>query len=474
MRLANTLFVFLMFLTVGAFAENYTTDNVINEQWYNTTTTTTQTGGENSHTISSGPTPVYNSTTGEIIFSYGYYTVAQFIGINQVLGSLGTGVALSGYNYSFDYYNQDFNRGTLYFDAYLFGSNGSVLDMLYMQLSQTTNGYTNVSGTQTFASPYDISLLSSLNIYFSGRDDRFWAGYYGPKVKDVNVSLNYTYVYDPCVSDPLYSTSCPGYWEAFVQQLCASGVTFLCPSQNGVSVAENEDPLPTLTVSQPVQTVEQESTTGEVKIDAGGVELSTTGELSVPDGIPEEAKEKKETNVDIAGIVRRATDETQTMQIVNRSIEESQDDLLGMNFSLTGDILNDPLSEILFLRTLFGNLSANEENDSENSSSQQIANIDTNTSTVTIEQSQETNEETTVNQNAESNDAAGGVDIASIAVTPAGFNNYLTKNIVDARFYEEKEIYKGQEIIDNRRAQRLLSGASDRLHEEMVNDQYKR
>jgi hypothetical protein len=474
------IFVLLMLLTVGAFAEDYTTGNVIDEQWYGTTTTSTQTGGENSHTISSGPTPVYNSVTGEIIFSYSYTTVAQFIGINQVLGNLGSGIALSGYNYSFDYYNQDFNRGFLYFDAYLFGSNGSVLDILNMQLQKTQNGYTNVSGTQTFASPYDISLLSSLNIYFSGSDDRFWAGYYGPKVKDVNVSLNYTYVYDPCSSDPLYSTSCPGYWDAFVQQLCASGVTFLCQSQSGVSVAEIEDALPVQT-TQSVQTVEQESSSGEVKVDAGGIEVSASGELSVPDGIPEEAKEKKEVDKNlIASIVREAIDNTETMRIVNQSIDDSLDENSNPSFatsvSLFGDILNDPVSELIFLRlsfnsnTLSENVEIAEEITTQTNTNQ--TNLITETqSSVIVEQVQETKEEVTVNQNAEPNEASGGVDIASIAVTPAGFNAYLNKSITDSQFYASRDIYKEQRVIDNPSGRRLFGG-SDRLHQQMVDQQY--
>jgi hypothetical protein len=449
----------------------------IDNQWYGADTTTTQSGGEDSHTISSGPTPVYNSTTGEIIFSYGQYSVAQFIGINQVLGRLGMGVALSGYNYSFDYFNQDFNRGTLYFDAILFGNNGSVLESFFMQLSQTTDGYTNISGTQTFASPYDISLLNSLNIYFSGRDDRFWAGYYGPKVKDVNVSLNYTYVYDPCASDPLYSSSCPGYWEAFIQQLCASGVTFLCSSQSNVSITEIEDPVPTQTM-QITQATEQESSSGEVKIDAGGVELSASGEISVPDNIPEEVKEKKDTNIDISQIVRRATDETLVMQIVNQSISDSTDDMISSTSLLTGDILNHPLSEILFLRALFNTSQANddekEQQDLNPISNNQTTVLESSTANSGLDQSQEVKEELTVNKSAEPNDAAGSVDISTIAITPIGFNDYLNKNIIDVKFYEEKEIYKGQVVVDNRNVQRFLSGASDRLHQEMVNEQYKR
>jgi hypothetical protein len=42
------------------------------------------------------------------------------------------------------------------------------------------------------------------------------------------------------------------------------------------------------------------------------------------------------------------------------------------------------------------------------------------------------------------------------------------------QFYKSEEIYKDSETVDNRRALRLLSGASDRLHQEMVNEQYRR
>jgi hypothetical protein len=55
-----------------------------------------------------------------------------------------------------------------------------------------------------------------------------------------------------------------------------------------------------------------------------------------------------------------------------------------------------------------------------------------------------------------------------------GFNNYTTLTLSDAAFYEPKEVYKNQRVVDNARAQRLLQGASDRLHQEMVNSQYNK
>ena len=74
-----------------------------------------------------------------------------------------------------------------------------------------------------------------------------------------------------------------------------------------------------------------------------------------------------------------------------------------------------------------------------------------------------------VKSNVQDNDAAAGVSIASIARTPVGFNTYMIA-LTDASFYAPKEIYRNQKTIDNTRALRQL--ASDRLHQQMVDQQY--
>lgn len=78
----------------------------------------------------------------------------------------------------------------------------------------------------------------------------------------------------------------------------------------------------------------------------------------------------------------------------------------------------------------------------------------------------------TVNKSAQNNELAGGVDIASIAVAPQGFNVYASLVLRDAAFYAPKEIYRGQQNVDNARALRSL--ASDKLHQEMIDQQYRR
>ena len=75
-----------------------------------------------------------------------------------------------------------------------------------------------------------------------------------------------------------------------------------------------------------------------------------------------------------------------------------------------------------------------------------------------------------VNKNVQSNELAGGVDLTRMATQPAGYQSYSTA-MPDVAFYAPKEIYRNQVNVDNARLLRGLG--SDRLHQEMVNQQYK-
>jgi hypothetical protein len=101
------------------------------------------------------------------------------------------------------------------------------------------------------------------------------------------------------------------------------------------------------------------------------------------------------------------------------------------------------------------------------SSVTEIAEVRTNIETNQTEQQTET-----VKKNVQPNELAGGVDIASIATQPKGFDVYATTILKDGAFYAPKDIYGNQKTIDNARALRSLS--SDRLHQDMIDLQYRR
>lgn len=77
-----------------------------------------------------------------------------------------------------------------------------------------------------------------------------------------------------------------------------------------------------------------------------------------------------------------------------------------------------------------------------------------------------------VNRSAANNEAAGGVDIAQLARTPAGFSQYQIA-MPDGTGYQPKEIYRNQTVIDNQRVLRGMTGATDRVHQQMIEQQYR-
>jgi len=62
--------------------------------------------------------------------------------------------------------------------------------------------------------------------------------------------------------------------------------------------------------------------------------------------------------------------------------------------------------------------------------------------------------------------------ITAIGFNPA-FDSYNNLILRDAQFYKPFEVYKNQNTVDNRSALRQLSGASDKTHNEMIQQQYK-
>ncbi len=446
----------------------------------------------------SGSGALYDTASDTIKFSYGLDTLIQTIGLQQALG--GTGVQVHGYNYSFDYRlmpNNALHTDNLTASIWLTTSSGFHTEVTHLFLSgQVALGvndqWNDISGTRSFASPYVDP--QSITMRFEGRDGGFWAGYYGPEVRNISLSVNYAF--DPCASDSLYSSSCPGYLEAYMANLFA----LLGWSSTPEPEVDLIDYSLSTIVSQPVR--QEETTTGEVKVDAGGIEVSTTGELSVPDGIPEEVKEKKPVDMNlISRIVREATDETATMSIVNQSIQDSMSEDANPDFSMTNETLasidrqrnssieqsfienqeaaqsgitfssNNPIIESTISSEFSGGDLFETIEDRVVSSSTQTQSNNTDRVEMTNENMKEITE--TVKKNVSPNEAAGNVGIDSIAQEPIGFNDYLAKNLQDMQFYKSEEIYKGSQTVDNRRALRLLSGTNDRLHQEMVNEQYK-
>jgi hypothetical protein len=164
---------------------------------------------------SGGTTPAYNPSTGNIIFGYVENTVSQSVAVNTALAAAGTGIQLLGYKYSWDI-NNDLtngggNRGTLTGNVALTGPGNSVLEQYSYNYSQTNtgSGFQTFSGTQLFTNQYQLASVDKLTVSFTGKDQNWWAGYWGPRVHVNDVSL--LYKTDPCATNPAYSSTCAGF-----------------------------------------------------------------------------------------------------------------------------------------------------------------------------------------------------------------------------------------------------------------------
>lgn len=90
---------------------------------------------------------------------------------------------------------------------------------------------------------------------------------------------------------------------------------------------------------------------------------------------------------------------------------------------------------------------------------------------ITALQEQRIDNNETVKNKGDVSELAGGVDLTKLTALPSGYASYLSFTIKDSPFYDIKEVYKNQVNVDNARALRQMS--SDRLHQQLINLQYK-
>lgn len=187
-------------------SQDVSTGNILTNSWSGTVPGAA--GG-----YSGGSTAGFNSGTNTIVFGYTQQTALQSIAINSALQD--SGIQVTGYNYSWKINNNTANYfGSLTGNVTLKGAAGNTLESYsYDYNAQNTAGdseyFQLFSGTQNFSKNYLAGELSTISLSFSGKDSRWWAGYYGPRVRDPQLSLNYKV--DPCANNPAFGPQCAGF-----------------------------------------------------------------------------------------------------------------------------------------------------------------------------------------------------------------------------------------------------------------------
>ena len=185
----------------------------------------------------------------ELWFQHTQDTWELSIAINQALRS--AGIKIDGYHMQMEIFNK--NHNTIGGNCLVAKTNGKCLDVLELKVV----GYDaagNVISTET----YDYSGLDTHNINpnladpnwsqqnilawaptqlevanvqveIFGYDAGYWAGNYGPRIKNMVGSVIYSA--DICASNPLHDATCSGYGNALFTQACTSNPLFdpACP-----------------------------------------------------------------------------------------------------------------------------------------------------------------------------------------------------------------------------------------------------
>lgn len=207
------------------------TSNLLTNTWSGTVNYTGTGAG-----TSGGYTPGYNSSNNTIYFGYNQSTVAQTIAINNALQ--GSGVQVGGIKYGFSYFNSGEYSGTLSTTINVTSNTGVTLQTYSHNHGSTTN-WGQFNQVQTFTNPYTLANLGNVSMSITGKDNRFWAGYYGPQVKDPYLNLTYTAatITNPTFSDDSYVAvplqfGFPFYGRTFTNSWMHSNgvVSFLDPA----------------------------------------------------------------------------------------------------------------------------------------------------------------------------------------------------------------------------------------------------
>jgi len=209
--------IFCGWIVVAHGAEVSNTGNLVNNNWSNGYQVPELTcwGNEQGTTNCSPGGRPYVRPDGQINFSYTFTELYQARAIADVLPNSGTGLMATGFQFNWRSKNGNgWDDGRLdQLSAYVqvYNKGGQWIEAQTYNLNFIHN-WTDFSWSGNFTKERRGSDLGTILYGFSGKDNNYWVGPYGPEITNVSFSLRYQS--DPCVVNPLHSTECPGFLAA--------------------------------------------------------------------------------------------------------------------------------------------------------------------------------------------------------------------------------------------------------------------
>lgn len=451
---------------------------------------------------SGGPCPGIDSS-GQIIFSYGEYTLSQTTSLATALANSGSGLQINGYDYSWWVKNSNINGTqpggydtTARIGVTLYNRDGSIAESDLYDYGYYLPGWTRFSGVRNYSSPYSLSQVDNITLSVTSRDDGYWAGYYGPEFSNFNLTVNYSV--DPCMVNILSSPSCPGYLE-YIAGLSSTPTVDITVANQPTVTADGVTATPAVQQTTAASEQSSSSTTAESQSSGGtGAPLSTilnilgreqsrianiersTVESAVEQSIREADRATEQAEAIAAATVTDSIDASVASaqnQMVLDQQQANQSSGGGLNvFSATSLSISPSAASVGFRSPEPVNEQLSSVNPDEERTDSAVSfsgfsavNVVREEPTSSSDNTQNAESTETVKQNVANNDLAGDISLASLGTVPQGFDAYSTM-MPDGSFYAPREIYRGQRNVDNARA--LIGLGTDRLHQDMVDQQY--
>jgi len=203
--------------TTGNLVNNTQTATTVTSTWQNAKFVQELTCWANGDPNCSAGQP-YLRPDGSINFSYGYTELYQIVNVSKALPNSGTGLVTTGFVFSWRSKNGNSwdNGGLDQLTAYVQGytKSGKWIENFGYNLN-FQHDWTDFNWTQSWSKLRRPDELANVLFGFTGKDNNYWMGPYGPEITNVNFQLRYKP--DPCVNNPLYSPDCPKFQETLAK-----------------------------------------------------------------------------------------------------------------------------------------------------------------------------------------------------------------------------------------------------------------
>ena len=280
--------VFLIIIFCGwvivAHSQVSNTGNLVGSTWtngYSVPELTCWGNQQGTTNCSPGGIP-YIRPGGAINFSYSFTELHQVRAMADALPYSGSGLMVTGFQFNWTSKNgnhwDDARQDQLSAYVQMYSKGGQWIENKSYNLN-FIHDWTNFAWTGTFSKERRGEDLGTILYGFMGKDNNYWLGPYGPEIMNVSFSLRYQP--DPCVTNPLHSTDCPGFLKAIASpayqaQESSAAIT---PIVAATTSSASSVSLSTMTSSIVKLTARQEQFAQETEV-AGSSTTSTSNSAS--------------------------------------------------------------------------------------------------------------------------------------------------------------------------------------------------